>query len=109
MIATGNFEYIISELTLALLQDTGYWKINFEMGQPPIWGANDGCDFFYESCLVDGIPMFDEFCNIDFSIDHSIDRCGYYHVDKAVCYVRVGLDIPVEDQYFNDPTKGSIE
>ena len=69
IISEPTFGYIISELTLALLQDTGYWKINFEMGQTPIWGTNDGCDFFYESCLVDEIPMFDEFCTVDVNIN----------------------------------------
>ena len=44
---------MFSNLTLALLQDTGYWKINWEMGQAPVWGTGIGCDFFYESCLVD--------------------------------------------------------
>ena len=105
MIATSSFDYIISELTLAVLQDTGFWKINLEMGQTPIWGTDEGCDFFYGSCLVDGVAMFDEFCTPDVLTQ----ICGYYHVDKSFCDVRTGLSIPVEDQYFNDPTKGSIE
>ena len=76
-----------------------------DLGQPSIWGTDENCDFFYESCLVDEVPISDEFCT---DTDPWI-MCDYHHLNKSYCYIGYySSDIPnEEDQYFEDPKKGS--
>ena len=42
-----------SRLTMALLEDTGWYVANWDMAAPLTFGAGKGCDFF-KSCRSDG-------------------------------------------------------
>ena len=44
-------EMVVSEFTLALLEDTGWYKINYYTGGLMRYGKNRGCDFIYGDCL----------------------------------------------------------
>ena len=44
-------EMVISEITLALLEDSGWYKINYFTGGLMRFGKNKGCDFFQKNCL----------------------------------------------------------
>ena len=47
-------EEVISEFTLALLEDTGFYKIdNYYTGGLMQYGKNKGCDFIYSKCVID--------------------------------------------------------
>ena len=39
-----------SRLTLALMEDTGWYKVNYDMAEPLQWGKNLGCLFAKNSC-----------------------------------------------------------
>ncbi|KAI1724691.1 leishmanolysin domain-containing protein [Ditylenchus destructor] len=39
-----------SRLTLALLEDSGWYKANYDVAEPLHWGRNLGCDFAMKSC-----------------------------------------------------------
>ena len=45
-------EQVISEFTLALLEDTGYYKANYYTGGLMRYGKNKGCKFVNEKCIV---------------------------------------------------------
>ena len=45
-------EQVISEFTLALLEDTGYYKVNYYTGGLMRYGKNKGCKFVNEKCIV---------------------------------------------------------
>ncbi|CAF1298982.1 unnamed protein product [Rotaria sordida] len=51
-IMTGTYtqESVISNLTLALLEDSGWYDVSYEYGKPLLWGRNLGCDFVKTSC-----------------------------------------------------------
>lgn len=40
----------ISRVTLALMEDTGWYKANYSMAEPLTWGKGLGCDFVMKSC-----------------------------------------------------------
>lgn len=40
-----------SRITLALMEDTGWYKARMEMAQPLNWGRNLGCEFAQRSCM----------------------------------------------------------
>ena len=44
-------EQVISEFTLALLEDTGYYKANYYTGGLMRYGKNKGCEFLNEKCV----------------------------------------------------------
>ena len=44
-------EMAISEITLALLEDSGWYKINYYTGGLMRFGKNKGCEFIQNNCL----------------------------------------------------------
>ena len=71
-------EQVISEFTLALLEDTGYYKANYYSGGLMRYGKNKGCEFLKNKCLnsdKETDPKFEnEFfdsIHSDYSIDNS--------------------------------------
>ncbi|KAG8291644.1 hypothetical protein J6590_055212 [Homalodisca vitripennis] len=50
MTGTHTQNPVYSRLTLALMEDTGWYRANYSMAQPLTWGRNLGCDFVTTSC-----------------------------------------------------------
>lgn len=50
MTGTHTQNPVYSRLTLALMEDTGWYKANYSMAQDLSWGKNLGCDFVLKSC-----------------------------------------------------------
>lgn len=50
MTGTHTQNPIISRITLALLEDTGWYAVNYSMAETMSWGKNLGCDFVMKSC-----------------------------------------------------------
>ena len=48
---TRTEEIVISEFTLALLEDSGYYKANYYTGGLMRYGKNKGCKFLKETCV----------------------------------------------------------
>ncbi|XP_074652767.1 leishmanolysin-like peptidase [Tubulanus polymorphus] len=50
---TGTYTQnpLISRITLALMEDTGWYKADYSQAQDLQWGKNLGCDFVKKSCL----------------------------------------------------------
>ena len=47
-------EVVISEFTLAFLEDTGYYKANYYTGGLMQFGKNKGCEFLNSKCVENG-------------------------------------------------------
>ncbi|KFM57462.1 Leishmanolysin-like peptidase, partial [Stegodyphus mimosarum] len=50
MTGTHTQNPVYSRITLALMQDTGWYAPNYAMAQELKWGKNLGCDFAFKSC-----------------------------------------------------------
>lgn len=50
MTGTHTQNPIISRITLALMEDTGWYVANYSMAGDMTWGKNLGCDFVMKSC-----------------------------------------------------------
>lgn len=50
MTGTHTQNPIISRITLALMEDTGWYLANYSMAEPMSWGKGLGCDFVMKSC-----------------------------------------------------------
>ena len=95
-------EPVYSEMTLALLEDSGWYMPDYSYGQTIQWGYQKGCNFFNEDCIVNQEAAFPEFC---------ADQTGEYVCDFNLfgygpCYFSQYSGIPTYEQYFSDTTLG---
>jgi cbb3-type cytochrome oxidase subunit 3 len=106
---------VLSPLTLALFEDSGWYKANYTMASSSPWGMNATCDFVTDPCVVEAangattIPDYGRgyFCNRP-----SARGCSPTHTHKASCSMMdhsmsfPPTNIPARFQYFSDPNVG---
>lgn len=97
---------IFSNLTLALLVDTGWYTVNYTMGQSPMFGTDAGCDFFSKKCLENNESQFSKyFCDTD-----STSVCDFNHLYKSYCSTaKYPIPLPTTYQYYTDTYKGGSD
>ena len=104
-------EMVISEFTLALLEDTGYYKANYYTGGLMRYGKNKGCEFVKGQCVDKTThqinPLFyNEFFDT-ISEGKTIEpSCSAGRQSRTYSAFWVYDDIPVEYQYFGSSTTG---
>ena len=81
-------EQVISEITLALLEDLGFYKVNYYTGGLMRFGKNKGCQFLDKDCIENKnnevVSSFqNEFCSPD-----SISTCSSGRLSRAYCYAQ---------------------
>jgi len=99
-----------SPLTLALFEDSGWYRSNFSMAEISPWGHAAGCEFLEDDCinLSGEIPDFGKgfFCNSAKS-----NGCNAGHTHKASCNILTypaDATIPLAFQYFRNPLVGGL-
>ena len=55
MVGAVQQDAIISTFTMALLKGTGWYEIDWDYAQTPIFGYDQGCNFINNFCVVDGV------------------------------------------------------
>ena len=102
-------EQAISEITLSLLEDSGWYKANYYTGGLMRFGKNKGCDFLFEKCVNPDThktkfnnEFFDEYYN-----NRKTPSCssGRQSRNYKVFY-QYSKDIPQEFRYFEKTTRG---
>ena len=73
-------EQAISDITLALLEDTGFYKVNYFTGGLFKFGKNKGCDFLSKKCIENEKATFDEFCDVP-----NEPKCTASRTSKSKC------------------------
>ena len=92
----------VSNLTLAFLQDTGWYIVDFDYAEPQFqFGKNYGCKFFQNECFNvsdlknESDSNFKEyFCNPNVMTG---EYCTFDHVSIGFC--GVSLQTPYDDRY----------
>ena len=104
MISTDYFENFVSDITLALFEDSGFYKVDYPEYNPFRFGKDKGCDFLNENCIKNEKPLSDEFCS------EGGPKCSYSRTMKGYCMIGYySTRIPSQYQYFKDePTKGGF-
>ena len=103
-------EQVISEFTLALLEDTGYYKANYYTGGLMRYGKNKGCDFVTEKCVNDYEinPNFEneffDYFNQKFLYEPSCSSGRQSRTYKLL--FDYYDEIPIDYQYYNDSFLG---
>jgi hypothetical protein len=107
MISIDYNEIVISDITLALFEDTGFYKVNYYTGGLFRFGKNQGCSFLEEKCLQNDNGYIktsfpNEFC---FEKDHSY--CGSSHLSRGKCSINTYVEeLEEKYQYFDNSHMG---
>ena len=106
---TGTYTQhpVFSRISLALMEDTGWYKANYEMAEPLDWGRNLGCLFVKNNCrawIADRIEhklSTAPFCaTLKQSPLHM--RCTHSKLSLALCnLVKYTSELPKEFRYFD--------
>ena len=96
-----NSDAVYSDLTLAVFEDSGWYKPDYSYGTQINFGYEKGCDFIDLRCIIDEEPLSDEFC-----VDDSKTLCDFSHLSYGSCGLYEYDYISEEFQYFSDETLG---
>lgn len=108
---------VLSPLTLALMEDSGWYVANYSHASLLPWGHGVGCKFLEEACLTfdireTTIPKHSQgfFCN-----DAMMRGCSSGQTHKMACNLqdysrgKQLAEIPLRYQYFDSETMGGLE
>jgi len=106
MASTSSHHAVYSALTLALLEDSGWYRANYSVAQPLLWGRSEGCAFASSACVdaATQTPIDAEhFCTTSMQAGCTADlrARGYCNLNAY------GAALPAAYQYFADATHGS--
>ncbi|KAL1514809.1 hypothetical protein AB1Y20_003895 [Prymnesium parvum] len=94
-----------SALSLAALEDSGWYVANYSLVDPLIWGRLQGCDFVTQKCVDNGVAL--QTANPTFCTVQNEFQCTIDHKAKATCNLYdFGSPLPAAFQYFSDPNLG---
>ncbi|KAK7199441.1 major surface protease gp63 [Novymonas esmeraldas] len=105
LMAPSHGAGIYSAITIAAMEDTGFYKGNYAMAEPMMYGRNAGCGLVQEKCVVNGVSQFPEmFCG---SANRTNLVCGSDRLGVGRCnLVNHDSPLPPQFQYFSDATLG---
>ena len=107
MISTDYPEVVISDITLALFEDTGFYKVNYYTGGLFRFGKNQGCSFLEEKCVKNKKEGLETDFPNDFCLEDSKAFCGSSHIARGICVIReVEEELEEDYQYFDDSNLG---
>ena len=96
---TADMAYSLSPLTLALLEDSSWYKGDFSKSTTPLFGRGAGCGFVKGHCIVDGqVPDYGAgfFCE-----GSNAFGCDYTHTHKALCDISKNATQSLEPAHYD--------
>lgn len=102
MIGKDHNDPIYTAISLALMQDTGWYEVDYTNADLPLYAKGYGCKFIDEKCIVNGVTGFPGlYC--DTANDWACDTWAFR---KAKCGITTYGSISPAFQYFTTSTKG---
>ncbi|KAK7199341.1 major surface protease gp63 [Novymonas esmeraldas] len=87
---------IYSAITIAAMEDTGFYKGNYSMAEPMMYGRNAGCGLMTDKCVVKGVSQFPAmFCGSD---NYADLVCASDRLSVGFCRL-VNYDSPLPPQF----------
>ncbi|KAK7199298.1 major surface protease gp63 [Novymonas esmeraldas] len=108
LMASSNGAGIYSAITIAAMEDMGFYKGNYSMAEPMMYGRNAGCEFLKKKCVINGTSRFPEmFCG---SANRSDLVCTSDRLSVGFCnLVNYDSPLPPQFQYFSNATLGGAD
>ena len=106
MISTDYMDNVISDITIAMFEDSGFYEVEYYSGGLFKFGKNKGCDFLNKKCIENGNLLFeDEFC-----VTPRKPMCSSSRTIKGFCAIyEYSSSVPSAYQYFNNPYYGGFQ
>ena len=101
MVSTDFPDSAISDITLALFEDSGFYKVNYYSGGLFKFGKGAGCRFFNDKCVLNDEAQFTDFCAVS-----SKSLCSSSRALKSSCFMGRYPSIPYKYAYFSDKNIG---
>ena len=93
---------ILSTVTLALLQDSGWYQVDYSYSQMPIFGRSSGCNYIDIKCVQNGLSSDPNL----WCTNVGEMACDSYANSKATCNIVTWTSIPSAFQYFTSSNLG---
>jgi len=103
MTGSASAALVLSNITLALLEDSGWYFPNYSYGERLLWGENLGCDFVRASCGT-GWPHEEGagyFCT-----ERDKEGCTYDRTARGLCSMKNYNNLPEKYRHLSDPSLG---
>eukprot|EP00929_Paragymnodinium_shiwhaense_P090927 TRINITY_DN51001_c0_g1_i1.p1 TRINITY_DN51001_c0_g1~~TRINITY_DN51001_c0_g1_i1.p1 ORF type:complete len:1399 (-),score=298.14 TRINITY_DN51001_c0_g1_i1:275-4471(-) len=98
MTGTDSQNPVYSAISLALFEDSGWYKADYRMAEYFHWGNRAGCTFPIEKCNAWEDKFF---------CQQEGKGCTHNHISKAYCNVAtMDFHLPAHNRYFEDAFKG---
>jgi hypothetical protein len=105
MISTDYPEIVISDISLALFEDSGWYKVNYYTGGLFRFGKGQGCKFLESACVTSGESNFEwDFCDESYE-----NKCTSNNLNRGFCYIRIYNYLDSYYRYFGDSKTGGWE
>jgi len=91
---------LISNITLAFLDDTGHYQVNYSAAEPMDWGRQAGCGFVSDVCNATSGGAGREFC---FDTDPNRQHCTFDYRAIGSCLLATAANVPNYSRYFTNP------
>jgi len=134
MIGRSHGENLISDISLAFYEDSGWYEVDYEKANIFYWGKNKGCEFFKKNCVKNS-KFFDKFLKArKFKKDSEIFQnkniiikyqtnfkeefceeanqpvCSMHNMFRGFCGVRIyDYNLPKQDQNFSYARIGGFD
>ncbi len=99
---------VFSRITLALMEDTGWYTANYEMAEKLDWGRNSGCIFAQNSCKawmdyrMRNSSSISPYCTQLPFKSHTRTGCTHNYHGVGICsLVKYKTPLPIAYQYFD--------
>ncbi|CCW71256.1 unnamed protein product [Phytomonas sp. Hart1] len=104
LMAPADSACFYTAITIAAMEDTGYYKGNYRNAESMVWGKNAGCGLFDEKCVINGVSQVPEmFCDSKMN-SYSEFKCSSNRLGIGNCTIAYHSTLPQYFQYFPDPT-----
>ena len=94
MVGLSFDDTAISEITLALFEDSGWYQVNYYTGGLFKYGKNKGCNFLNKKCIENSTPLsLDEYCGTPYQ-----SLCVTNKLSRGICYITDSAN-PTDNNY----------
>jgi hypothetical protein len=102
MIGESYAENVVSEISLALMEDSGWYQVNYYTGGLFRYGKKQGCEFVNTKCIVNDKTKFHN----EFSTTMNAPMCFSGRLARGVSSLQTGLEVSSLYRYWADSSKG---
>ncbi|CCW69086.1 unnamed protein product [Phytomonas sp. Hart1] len=109
LMSAFNSAGFYTAITIAAMEDTGYYKGNYGNAESMAWGKNAGCVLFDENCVINGVSQVPAmFCDRKIP-SISEFKCTSDRMGIGDCMMGYHTSLPSYFQYFPNQKKGGTD